>query len=431
MSPPPFLGGDNRSGFESQAQLLVFQRVIAALLLLMGAGLAGPGQSLAKDPGHGFVDFSDEQAAAPADVAEEAFQFQSTTDHDRSRVGSDDRDAVVETEVDASMVDTEAGVTSPESDHAWEAAERFSRRNLLETIPVQYPLDDSAYEGEDPNGEETPSSEGDWRSSSVERPDEDLPLEERSWIELHKFTFVAQTLTSGTESLGITSIEAKQSFKFSRWPFLFVTPRAGIHFVSAPVTTDLPPNLYDFSLDTTVFIPLNDRWTIQLAAVPSVFSDLKATQHAFRMMGRGLVFYRWSQELQLAGGFVYLDRQDIIALPAAGFIWSPTDDVKFDIMFPRPRIGYRYTHNEERERWVYATGELGGGSWAFQRTNGTDDVATYNDLQLLLGIENKTPAGLSWQFEAGYVFNRRLEYLSTPGEIDYPSTAVLRVILSY
>lgn len=407
---------------------MVFQRVIAALLLLLGAGIAGPGQCLAKDPDRGFVDDSEEQAAAPADVAVEAFQFQTSTERSTRNAP---RDAQADGYVDASMQDTDDEVTSPESDRAWSASERFSRRGLLETIPVQYPLDDSAYEGEDPDGQEAQTREGDWRGSSVERPDEDIPLEERSWIELHKFTFVAQTLTSGTESLGITSIEAKQSFKFSRWPFLFVTPRAGIHFVSAPASTDLPQDLYDFSLDTTAFIPINDRWTIQLAAVPSVFSDLKATQHAFRMMGRGLVFYRWSQELQLAGGFVYLDRQDIVALPAAGFIWSPTDDVKFDIMFPRPRIGYRYTHNEERERWVYATGELGGGSWAFQRTNGTDDVATYNDLQLLLGIENKTPAGVSWQFEAGYVFNRRLEYLSTPGEIDYPSTAVLRVILSY
>lgn len=431
LSLPLIPGGTHRSSFKSQAQLLLFQRVIAALLLLLGAGIAGPAQALAKDPGRGFVDFSDEQAAAPADDAEEAFQFQSTTTRGARNIRNDDREAAAEMEVDASVEVADDEATPREGDHAGEAGERFSRRSLLETIPVQYPLDDSAYEGEDPDGQETPTSEGDWRSSSVERPDADLPLEERSWIELHKFTFVAQTLTSGADNLEITSIEAKQSFKFARWPFLFVTPRAGIHFVSAPASTDLPPDLYDFSLDTTAFIPINDRWMIQLAAVPSVFSDLKATQHAFRMMGRGLVFYRWSQELQLAGGFVYLDRQDIKALPAAGFIWSPSDDVKLDIMFPRPRIGYRYTHNEERERWVYATGELGGGSWAFQRTNGTDDVVTYNDLQLLLGIENKTPAGLSWQFEAGYVFNRRLEYLSTPGEIDYPSTAVLRVILSY
>ena len=407
---------------------MFFQRVIAALLLLLGAGIAGPSQSLAMDPGRGVVDFSDEQAAAPADAAQEAFQFQSGTSRKK---GINDRSAVTGKGLDTSTQDAGTEVTSPESGHAWEAAERFSRRNFLETIPVQYPLDDSAYEGEDPDGQEPQTHEGDWRGSSVDRPDEGLPLEERPWAELHKFTFVAQTLTAGTESLGITSVDVKQSFKFSRWPFLFVTPRAGIHFVSAPTTIDLPSQLYDFSLDVTAFIPVNDRWTIQLAAVPSVFSDLKATQDAFRMMGRGLVFYRWSQELQLAGGFVYLDRQDILALPAAGFIWSPTDDVKFDIMFPRPRIGYRYTHNEERERWVYATGELGGGSWAIQRTSGLDDVATYNDLQLLLGIENKTPAGLSWQLEAGYVFNRRLEYLSTPGEIDYPSTAVLRMILSY
>jgi hypothetical protein len=399
---------------------LSYQRVIAAFLLLLGVGIVGPGRSMAGDPRGSFVEYSDDQAAAPAEVAEEAFQFPSA-----ARPGARIDGGAAASEM---MTDDD---TPAETNGAWEASERFSRRNLLETIPVQYPLDDSAYEGEDPDGQDVQPNEGDWRGSSVDRPEEELPLEDQPWVELHKFTFVAQTLTAGTESLGITSLDAKQTFKFARWPFLFVTPRAGIHFVSAPASTDLPPELYDFSFDTTAFIPINDRWMIQLAAVPSVFSDLKATQHAFRMMGRGLVFYRWSQKLQLAGGFVYLGRQDITALPAAGFIWTPTDDVKFDIMFPKPRIGYRYSHNEERERWVYATGELGGGSWAFQRTNGQDDVATYSDYQLLLGIENKTPAALSWQFEAGYVFSRRLEYLSTPGETDFPSTAVLRVILSY
>lgn len=149
------------------------------------------------------------------------------------------------------------------------------------------------------------------------------------------------------------------------------------------------------------------------------------------MVGRGLIYYRWSQELQLAGGFVYLGRQDITALPAAGFIWTPNDDVKFDIMFPKPKIGYRYTHNEERERWVYVMGELGGGSWAVQRSSGVDDVATYSDYQLLLGIENKMPTALSWQIEAGYVFSRQLQYLSSPAVTNFPSTAVLRLVLSY
>lgn len=380
------------------------------------------------DSDNGLVDFSDEQAAAPADVVEDAFQFQPASTSDN---GHEDRSALSDFASEPEMETAGTDEGSDQSDRAWGTSESFSRRNLLETIPVQYPLDDSAYEGEDPLGEEPEESEGDWRSSSVDHHGEEVPLEDQPWIELHKFTFLAQTLPAGSNGLGITSVDLKETFKFSRWPFLFVTPRAGFHFLNAPAAIDLPSELYDFSFDTTAYLPINDRWTVQLTATPSLFSDLKASKNAFRMVGRGLVYYRWSQELQLAGGFIYLGRKDITALPAAGLIWTPNDDVKFDIMFPRPRIGYRYSHNEVRERWVYATGELGGGSWAVQRAGGNDDVATYRDYQLLLGIENKAPSAVSWQFEAGYAFSRKLEYLSSPVVTEFPSCAVLRLILSY
>ncbi len=131
------------------------------------------------------------------------------------------------------------------------------------------------------------------------------------------------------------------------------------------------------------------------------------------------------------GGFVYLGRKDVVALPAAGLVYTPTDDLKFDLMFPKPRAGYRYHHDLERERWVYCSGELGGGSWAVRRINGDDDVATYRDFQLLVGIEHKEPGVINWQLEGGYAFSRRVEYISKTGDTDLPSTAVLRVVLSY
>ncbi len=56
-------------------------------------------------------------------------------------------------------------MSEPESganldDQAWNAAERFSRSNFRDTIPIQYPLDDSAYEAETPTGEDPDSANG-------------------------------------------------------------------------------------------------------------------------------------------------------------------------------------------------------------------------------------------------------------------------------
>jgi len=94
-------------------------------------------------------------------------------------------------------------------------------------------------------------------------------------------------------------------------------------------------------------------------------------------------------------------------------------------------VGYRYHHDRERERWVYFSGELGGGSWAVRRVSGDDDVATYRDFQFLVGIEHKEPGVINWQLEGGYVFSRDVEYISKTGDTKLPSTAVLGVVLSY
>lgn len=269
-----------------------------------------------------------------------------------------------------------------------------------------------------------------WRDSSIQRP-ETISLNDQPWVEWHKITIQGQTLPTAEEGLGVTSVDIKGTLKFAKLPFLFVTPRVAWHFLDGPPTTDLPPRLFDLSLDTTAFVPLNDRWMIQAGVAPGMYTDLHAMQDSFRITGRGLVFYRWSPQLQVAGGFIYLGRKDITALPAIGAVYTPSDDIKAELLFPKPKVAYRYHHDLDRERWVYLTGELGGGTWAIQRSSGGDDIATYRDLQLLLGIEHKETGGLNWQMEGGYVFSREIEYESQIGNTELPATAVLRLVLSF
>ena len=408
---------------------MVNARVITVFLLLLGAEILRPDWVQAQESGGEVVDLPEVEAAHPADSGEhEVFQF-------LPRAAVEDEASAAFSAFDSATADdlgqSGADAIAPENEGAWSATERFSSRNFLETIPVQYPLDNNAYEGEDPTGQDPQDVEGDWRSSSVDRPEEALRLEDQPWIDWYKLTLQSQVIPSGGEGMGITSFDLRGTLKFARWPFLFVTPRAGLHFVDGPSTTDLPARLFDYSLDATVYLPLNERWTVQASATPSLFTDLKAFQNSFRMVGRGLVFYRWSPELQLVGGFVYLGRKDIVALPAAGFIYTPNDYVKLDVMFPKPRAAIRYTHDDVRERWIYVSGELGGGSWAVQRASGNDDVVAYRDFQFLLGHEHKETGALNWQVEAGYVFARKLEYFSGVGDTDLSSSAVLRLILSY
>ena len=49
----------------------------------------------------------------------------------------------------------------------------------------------------------------------------------------------------------------------------------------------------------------------------------------------------------------------------------------------------------------------------------------------MLGVEHKWDTVKSWWIEAGYVFNRRVEYTSGIGDNDLSSSGVARVGMSF
>lgn len=255
---------------------------------------------------------------------------------------------------------------------------------------------------------------------------------EQAWVVWQKTTGLATWLAPGSGGLGITSLDLRGSVEFPNFQALWFVPRVGWHLLDGPTVSDLPAQLYDFSWEAVAAMPVGNRWTFQAALAPSFFSDLNNTSSkAFRLPGRLLAFWKWTDTLTLSGGVFYLDRDDVKWLPVGGFIWNPSDDWKLEIMAPRPRIAWRVSHDESQQSWAYVVGEFGGGTWAVQRANGVDDVATLRDYRLLLGYEQKRSAKQSWWIEAGYVFKRRVEYTSAIGDSDLSSTALARLGLTF
>lgn len=243
---------------------------------------------------------------------------------------------------------------------------------------------------------------------------------------------LAVTWTTGSgDTLGIVdfdyraipSARPKGSFGIG------LSPGFGAHVLNGPQSTDLPGTLYDVSVDVQGMWVWNPRWTLYFGVSPSLYTDFQNTSSdAFRIPARILAFWQCREDLQLAFGAVYFDRQDISWLPAAGLIYTPTDRAKLELIFPKPRILRRVHASEDREGWIYLGGEFGGGSYAIERSNGLDDIATYSALRLLVGYERKhLRGGPSQRVEAGYVFNRTLRYASGVGDYDLGGTAMLRV----
>ena len=113
--------------------------------------------------------------------------------------------------------------------------------------------------------------------------------------------------------------------------------------LNGPSNRDLPEQLREAYVDFTWLPRFTERWTGILGIAPSIYSDLETSvSDAFRLTGTALARYdlfpgRW----QLVFGVLYLNRQDITWLPAGGLIWTPTPNVRYEMLFPQPKLSHR------------------------------------------------------------------------------------------
>lgn len=64
--------------------------------------------------------------------------------------------------------------------------------------------------------------------------------------------------------------------------------------------------------------------------------------------------------------------------------------------------------------WVYAAGEFGGGTWAYERPDGAANSVDYNDYRAIVGAELRRADGWTLRAEIGYVWGRELIPLNGP-----------------
>jgi hypothetical protein len=204
----------------------------------------------------------------------------------------------------------------------------------------------------------------------------------------------------------------------------------GFHFLGGPVRTDMPPRLFDFQIGAQVRRPYSDDFRYDVKFCVGAFSDFEGSaRQGIRYPGHAVGYYRWLPGCELAFGIDYLDRDDIMMLPVVGLILTPRDDLRLELVFPRPSIEWRISPKSS----VYVMGELGGGIWAIERVPAAvDDVATYRDLKLLFGFSSRDDDdGSVGGIEIGYVFGRELSYRSGIGNYSLGDAILIRSTTRY
>lgn len=233
-------------------------------------------------------------------------------------------------------------------------------------------------------------------------------------------------LPGGGDQFGMFSLESLPSLPQNQtWGLV---SGLGFHFLSGPVRTDMPPRLFDFQIGGQVRKAYSDDFRYDVQFCIGAFSDFEGSaREGIRYPGHAVGYYRWLPGCEFAFGIDYLDRDDIQMLPIAGVILTPTDNLRLELVFPRPSIEYRFSPLST----IYVAGELGGGTWAIERVPDRDDVVTYRDLKVLFGISTRDDDGSVGGIEIGYVFGRDLSYRSGVGDYSLGDAVLIRSTTRY
>ena len=212
-----------------------------------------------------------------------------------------------------------------------------------------------------------------------------------------------------------------------------ITPYLRADLLEAAAIFDVPDSLYDTGVKMFWRRPISERLGSMILVTPSVRSDFQTSDNAFRLFGLGLLTWQWvPKTLSVSGGVVYTGRHDYPVLPAMGLLWTPSPRWKYDIQFPSPRISCRLAKSgSEHETWGYVSGVFGGNTWAVKQIGGVADELTLSDLRLVFGLEHLQPQNRSVFVEAGYVFNRSIEYTNIAFQQDLDAAMMLRMGVSF
>ncbi|MCH8923422.1 MAG: hypothetical protein IIA67_09785, partial [Planctomycetes bacterium] len=218
------------------------------------------------------------------------------------------------------------------------------------------------------------------------------------------------------------------SFLYNPAP-LMVTPGFGLHMWDGPAGPDLPAQTYDSYLDFAwgPQIPVGGWLRADIGFRVGVFTDFDTlNSNSLRYQARGFLSFKTSPTVEWKGGVMYLDRLNVKILPAGGIIWTPHQDARYEIFFPKPKLAHRLWNTDLAQWWVYVGGEYGGGSWTIHRVAGGKDQFDYNDIRVAVGLDRISHFGVKSFVEVAFVFDREVIYRSATPTFNPDETVMVR-----
>ena len=189
-----------------------------------------------------------------------------------------------------------------------------------------------------------------------------------------------------------------------------VTGAANIHWLSGPDSVPLPPRLYDLVIGYQHRDSLSEDFSYDLFASAGLHSDFEdSARDGKRFPAHAVGSLHMTPNVDLVFGVEYLDRDDLKLLPVYGFsMRNQESNLRFDMVFPRPRIEYTYSNSNR----VFLQATTNGGNWDIEYPNEQNDVINYHDMRITLGFESAAADEEISGLEFNYVFDRQLNFRS-------------------
>ncbi|MCA9101361.1 MAG: hypothetical protein KDA63_09435 [Planctomycetales bacterium] len=238
---------------------------------------------------------------------------------------------------------------------------------------------------------------------------------------------------SGGDEVGLTELSAGLTLGAPlAGGAILLSPLYTLSLFDGPGAVDIPSDLHGLSLTIKYFRQFTEGVGAAVWVTPGLYSDFEAANsEAFRLSGGAVATLQRTATAKWILGVMYLNRANVGLLPAVGLIWTPSDTVRFDLVFPRPEAKWMFLDVQGVEWWAFIAAELGGNTWAYQQTDGDDDQLSYRDYRITLGVERHGLYDIKSRFEVGYVFGRELETDTPSLTVDLDDTVMLRGGLVY
>lgn len=214
----------------------------------------------------------------------------------------------------------------------------------------------------------------------------------------------SQTTWMADDDFGMFSIQSFPTLELDEDSAL--TFGYGFHFLEGPIEPDVRPRLFDFEMAYHSRGKFSSSLMLDFKFGVGAFSDFEGSaRKGVRFPGHAVFYGTHTPHFASVLGVEVLDRDDISLLPVFGWVVQPSSNVIWELIFPRPKLRMRVNSNQA----FYVSGELGGGTWAIERSASIRDNMTYRDLRVLCGLMTFGEESES-VLELGVAFDRELEY---------------------